>query len=161
MEQKLIKVVDGIVVVDAAVEKLLDDSAARLLEANEADKNLRKTILAAMLEADVSSVKVGSYTLSQVVPKPTITFDTDAFLNEQSDEVIAAFCSFEDEEIFDLERLKAENPDLVAKYTFKKTNTIVDTKKLEKSMLNVYLKYKSEVKSDRAITLKIARAKEK
>lgn len=161
MEQNLIKIVDGVVVVDAVVEKLLDDSAARLVEATEADKTLRKAILNAMIGVDISTAKVGPYTLSQVVPRPTVNFDTEAFLREQSDDVIAAFCSFEDEEIFDLERLKSENPELVAKYTIKKTIATVDTKKLEKTMLNVYSKYASEVKSDKPITLKITKAKEK
>lgn len=156
--QLITKNTEGALEVVPEVEDLIDEIEDLKNDAKQAEDDLKGAILDAMIENDLQKAKVGKYTLSQVKPSPTITFDDKSFKKDNPN-LIEDFTESSVTESFDLESLKKEFPDVYAKFVVKTTHTSINLKLLEKRLPNIYSKYATEVKSDKEPTLKIIKAK--
>ncbi len=138
----------------AAVSKL-NEISSTIDELNDEKNYFRRSILEGMIEHNIDKCSQEGMTFTQVMPKPNATFDIDSFLLNEPEDVVKCFTSFEEQEEFDFEKFKEENPEMYKKYT--KTNIIsnVDTKKLQKTLLPVFNKYYHEEPSDKPSTLRI------
>lgn len=130
--------------------------------AKDNESKMRASILEAMLKTNTPTAKIGDYVISQVLPKDIVEFNTDKFLEEQSQDVINAFCTVESNDEFDLERFKKEQPEMYKKYTKTNDEVKVDLSKLEKSLPNVFKKYATITPNKEGkVTLRIAKSKKK
>ena len=126
---------------------------------NDEENFIRHEILDGMIQNQIDKCSTSGMTFTQVMPKPKGTFDIESFLLNESEDVVKCFTTFEEEDEFDIEKFKAENPELYKKYT--KTNIIptVDTKKMEKTLTPIFEKYWHEIPSDKPVTLRITTKK--
>ena len=154
MNELIVKTEEGTLTLAPSVEKLIDEIEDLKNDATQTELEMRETILKAMQDAGITSAKVGKHTISQVIPKGTVTFDYEAFRKE-NDQIAAAYSTTTETEFFDIEALKKAHPELVKEFTRVNKVSVLDTKKLAKSLPDIYNKYATEVKSDKAITLKI------
>lgn len=136
-------------------------SERKRLEAQwlEFEEESKQAILAALAKAGMVSCKTKNYNVSTVCGRDKVEFDEDKFLEENSQEVLAAFVEVEEVKTFDMERLEREYPALVAELTKVDMVTHIDLKKLEKTMPDLFNKYATIVKSDRAPTIKVTGVK--
>jgi uncharacterized membrane protein len=151
---------NGSLVISSEVSKIISqyEESKKILEENE--KKLREELIKAMLTADIKSAKVGDYTLSLVVPKNTVVFDEKSFLEKEEDkEVVRLFSHTFFQEKFDVISFEKENKELYEKYLIKTPKTEVSSVALKTSYPKIYEKYVSEVVSDKAISIRIAKSK--
>lgn len=125
-----------------------------LNDATQVDKELREAILNAMIDNNIQTAHIGKYTISQVVPKSTITFDYESFKSENAN-ILPDYSTTTETESFDMDLLKSKYPDIYNEIRKVNKVTVVDTKKLEKSIPTLFQKYATEIKSDKKITLAI------
>lgn len=131
-------------------------------KANEAEtmmSDFRKALLKAMIENHIASVKIGKLTCSQVIPHDTVYFNAESFMLNEHEDLVAAFTTVSTTETFDIEKFKAENPELYKKYTISKDIPNVDSAKLEKALPDVYKKYTTTIINDKPIKLMIKESK--
>lgn len=159
IRKQYIRTVDNQVEVDPSLEEKLDELARIEDEANKNMNELRKDLLASMKLHNVEQIKLGHYTISQVIQKDTVTFDDDKFIATEDEDVVAEFIDIQTNETLNIDKLIAENPDLVKKYTETTETATIDTKSLEKKLPTIYKKYVKVEKSKKDITLRIARKK--
>lgn len=157
IRKQYIRTVDNQVEVDPSLEEKLDELARIEDEANKNMNELREDLLASMKLHNVEQIKLEHYTISQVIPKDTVTFDDDKFIATEDEDVVAEFIDIQTNETLNIDKLIAENPDLVKKYTETTETAIIDTKSLEKKLPTIYKKYAKVEKSKKDITLRIAR----
>ena len=157
---KLTKVENNVVVLDEDVVSSLIEQINNNIEfANNQNNKLREALLKAMQDNNIYSTKVGQFTISQVIPKNTITFDKEKFLLEESIDVCNAFTTINTTQVFDIEKFKVEQPEMYLKYCTNEDETIVDTNKLEKTLPNIFKKYSAEIVSTRKPTIAIKQSK--
>lgn len=158
----LVVLKEGYPVLAEEVESILDDVQTNADEANALLANVREAILAAMVDNNIYNCKVGKYSISQVLGRDKVIFDKESFFKDAPEDIVMAFTTLEKSEpVFNLEKFKAENPELYAKYLESEDIIVVDEKKLEKTLPEVYEKYVSRVKSDKKPTIMIKQSKEK
>lgn len=120
------------------------------------ENEFRTRLLELMIERDIQTLKTKNHTCSQVKPKDTIVFNTEQFIQENPSEILCDYVSIEQVETgFDKEALKTKYPEIYNEFVKTEDKVEVDLKKLKKNLPTTYYKYASEVKSDRAITLKV------
>jgi len=122
---------------------------------NDEENLIRHEILDGMVVNNIDKCSSCGMIFTQVMPKAKVTFDTDSFLLNETEDVVKCFTTFEETEEFDFETFKAENPEMYKKYTKKNIIPIVDTKKMQKVLEPVFKKYYSEIPSDKPSTLRI------
>ena len=137
---------------------MIDDTLDLVNDAEQVEKELREAILEAMKVNGIFTAKVGKYTISQVVPKDTVTFDYETFKKENAN-LVETFSSTTETESFDMELLKSKYPAIYDEIHKVNKVTVIDTKKLEKAVPDIYHKYTTCVKSEKPITLAIKAAK--
>lgn len=141
------------------VDELLDDIMKTKEQIEENEKFIRSAILDAMMKNGILQSKTTNYTFSQVIPKSNVQFDSDEFLLNEPLEITSVFTNVSETETFNLEKFKAENPDIYKKYTETTISTFVETKKLEKTLPEVYQKYITINPTTKPITLRVAKNK--
>lgn len=159
IRKQYIKTIDKQIEIDSSLEEKLDELARIEDEANKLMTQLREDLLASMKLHNVEQIKLEHYTISQVIPKDVITFDDNKFVSTENEQIVAAFIEIQTNETLNIDKLIAENSDLVKKYTETIKTAIVDTKSLEKTLPTIYEKYVNVEKSKKDITLRIARKK--
>lgn len=128
--------------------------------AKDNDATLREAILSAMLQNNIDSCKLAHYSLSVVRPHDIFSFDTNSFIENERTDIINAFTEVvEEDDEFNLEKFKEENPEIYQKYLTKKQTINVDCNKLKSVFPDIYNKYMSSVPSTRKVTLAIKKAK--
>lgn len=156
---ELVVLKNGTPTISDQVDELLDDIMKTKEQIEENEKFVRSAILDAMTKNGILQSKTTNYTLSQVIPKSDVQFDSDEFLLNESLEITSVFTSVSETETFNLEKFKAENPDIYKKYTEITIGTFVDTKRLEKTLPEVYQKYITFNPTTKPITLRVAKNK--
>lgn len=159
--------INELVVFDAAgeltcaekVDIFLDQVVAYKAALEEKEKEFRKVALTAMMENGILSVKTDKYVISQVIPKDTVTFDTDKFLKEADCFVVDEYTSYKKTKQFNLDALLAAHPELVEEFTEEVMVPEVDVKKLAKKEPDIYNAYATITKSEKPVTIRIAAAK--
>lgn len=146
-------------VIAAEVENLLDEYEESKTNFEKAEKKFREELLNAMINNNIISAKIGKYTLSQIIPKPTVSFDEDKFIEENDLDVISIFTTINESFEFDIQKFIKDNPEMYAKYCVKTETTSIDTDKMEKLRPDLYEKYKKEISSDKKISLRINKSK--
>lgn len=139
------------------VEKLLSFTLEAVEKAKSDLENVRKELLQAMLETGLDSAKIGKYNVSVVKPKDTETFDDAAFAATESSEVVSQFANIKVIDLpFDVNRFKADHPELYEEYSGHDEVMEIDEKKLKKTLPEVYKKFLTVTPSQRETTLRIA-----
>lgn len=146
---------NGRLTVSKATVARLNEISFIIDELNDEELYLRRSILEGMIENNIDKCSQEGMTFTQVMPKPKATFDVDSFLLNESEDVVKCFTTFEEQEEFDFEKFKEENPEVYKKYTKKNIIPDVDTKKLQKTLQPVFNKYYHEEPSDKPSTLRI------
>lgn len=126
---------------------------------NDEENLIRHQILDGMVANNIDRCSSCGLTFTQVMPKAKGLFDTDNFLLNESEDVVKCFTTFEEQEEFDFETFKKENPEVYKKYTKQIIIPTVDTKKLQKTLEPVFKKYYSEEPSNKPVTLRITSKK--
>ena len=146
-------------VIALEVEKLLDDYEESKKNFEEAEKRFRNDLLNAMINNNIVSAKIGKYTISQIIPKPTIEFNEDLFIEENDVDTISIFTTINESIEFDMQRFIKENPQLYYQYCVREETTNIDKDKMAKLRPDLFEKYTKEVPSDKKITLRINKSK--
>lgn len=142
-------------VLSEEVKVLLDSYFEEKESFEQREEEFRQALLKAMIENGISSSKVGNYSISQVIPKPTVNFKKDLFVENVDIDTLSLFTTVK--ETFNLEKFKAENPEMYNKYC--DTEAEVDIAKLEKLRPDLYFNYTDVIPNDKKITLRIAKGK--
>ena len=124
-------------------------------ELSKRETELRTMILEDMLEHNIDKCVVENVTFTQIIPKSKFEFNTNEFILNESEDVVKCFTTFEETEYFDAEEFIKENPEIYQKYLKKDVHPNVDTKKMEKSLTDVYKKYITEIPSDKPVSLRV------
>jgi len=127
----------------------------------EFDKKLRSTLLEAMTTYGISKYDLDDYIISLVVGKPEETFDEDAFLDNESDDVCNLFVNFKEEQVFNMEKLQKNFPDVYKSCLDVNEVYEIDTKTLSKLRPDIYQKYITYAASTRKTTIAIKEKKKK
>ena len=162
MEENKLDIVvrkNGELVISDEVGEMLERINSQKEEIQQQESELRHTILDAMTSNQIYSTKTGNFKISQVIPKNIIEFDTNNFMLNENENIVAAMSSIEENENIDYETLIKENPELIKKYTVKTQIVNVDTNRLKDVFPEIYKKYTHETQSDKPITLRIAKSK--
>lgn len=154
MEELIVKTEEGLLTLAPHVEKMIDDTLDLVNDATQVESELRESILEAMKANNIFTAKVGKYTLSQVVPKDTVTFDYETFKKENPN-LIDSFSNTTETETFDMELLKTKYPSIYEEIRKVNKVVVIDTKRLEKGVPDIYNKYTTVIKSEKKITLAI------
>lgn len=154
MNELIVKTEEGLPTLAPQVEKMIDDTMDLVNDAEQIEKELRESILEAMKANGIFTAKVGKYTLSQVVPKDTVTFDYETFKKENAN-LVESFSTTTETESFDMELLKTKYPAIYNEIRKVNKVVVIDTKRLEKGVPDIYNKYTTSVKSEKPITLAI------
>lgn len=149
---------NNIITVDQA-ECILDEYYDIKETIEEAEKKLRECILNSMLQNNIVKSKIGKYTVSLTNCKDIEVFNENDFLKNENEDIVKNFVNEEKTENFNLELFKKEHFDLYNQYTTITVNRIVDSKKLNKYLPNVYQKYISIKESDKKVSLRISGGK--
>lgn len=158
-EFELVVFKNGTPTISDQVDELLDDIMKTKEQIEENEKFVRSTILDAMMKNGILQSKTTNYTFSQVIPKSNVQFNSDEFLLNEPLEITSVFTNVSETETFNLEKFKAENPDIYKKYTETTISTFVDTKRLEKTLPEIYQKYITFNPTTKPITLRVAKNK--
>lgn len=150
---------NGRLTVSQATVQRLNEIDEQVTALNDEESLIRHEILDGMIQNQIDKCSSHGLTFTQVMPKAKGTFDTDSFLLNESEDIVRCFTAFEEEDEFDIDKFKAENPELYKKYVKQNITPIVDTKKLEKTLTPVFKKYWHEIPSDKPTTLRIAAKK--
>lgn len=119
-------------------------------------EDFKKVLLDALLENNLTNVKCGKYTFSPSIPKNTIKFDKEKFLQEESTEVLQDLCDIKiSRKPFDVESFREQYPELYNKFAPEVEEITVDEKKLAKYFPSTYNKYITEIVTDRKPSLRI------
>lgn len=146
-------------VIATEVEKLLDDYEEYKKNFEEAEKKFRKELLDAMINNGIINAKIGKYTISQIIPKSTMEFDENAFIEENDVDTISIFTTINESVEFDMQRFIKENPQMYYQYCVREETTNIDKDKMAKLRPDLFEKYVKEVPSDKKITLRINKSK--
>lgn len=150
---------NGRLTVSQETVQRLNDINKEVATLNDEESLIRHEILDGMIQNQIDKCSSFGMTFTQVMPKPKGTFDVDSFLLNESEDVVKCFTTFEEEDEFNIEKFKAENPELYNKYLSKNITPVVDTKKMEKTLTSVFNKYWHETPSDKPATLRITTKK--
>ena len=115
-KNELISIENGLPTLNKQVETIIDNYEDAKTKVNELEKNVRASILNAMIDNSIYQAKVGKYTISQVIPKNTIVFDTGKFLLNESTDIANAFTEVKETEELDIDTFKLEQPEMYKKY---------------------------------------------
>ena len=121
------------------------------------ENELRQALKNVMFDNNIMNAKIGEYSISQVIPKPIIEFDTNAFIDNENEDIVNAFTKIETEYVFDLEEFKKDNPMLFTHYYKQVVKDVqVDTEKLKAVFPAIYEKYETikESKKQKTITIR-------
>lgn len=160
-ESKIVEVKNGQVSFTQDLDDIITYYELIKTIASDNVNNLRTSILDAMKKYDIYTASLPEHTLSLVFHKDIETFNSEEFIKNEAKSLVDAFSEKEDIEEFNLELFKIENPELYNKYIIKKTNYIIDEKKLSKVLKSVYDKYVVITKVDKEPYLRITKNKEK
>ena len=151
--------IDGRLTVSKDVVDRLNNIDSAITELNDEENLIRHEILEGMVANNIDKCNSYGMTFIQVMPKPKANFDVDNFLLNENEDIVKMFTEFEEQEEFDFETFKKENPEVYKKYTKQTIIPHVDTKKLQKTLEPIFNKYYSEVPSDKPSTLRITSKK--
>ncbi len=159
--QELVVIKNGVAELTDFVSLSLRQFKEIKQELEDREKEFRNELLNAMISNNIYSTTINEFTISQVCPKDTLVFDTDSFMLNENIDIIDAMTTTEESSSFDMETFIKECPEIYAKYLKKEYTTKVDTTKLEKTFPDIYKKYATFIKSDKAVTLRVAESKKK
>ena len=151
---------NGRLVVSKEVVNKLSTISSQIDELSTQEKELRKSVLESMQANNIDSCISSGMKFSQIIPKPIGTFDVNSFIENQSEDLVEAFTSATVTEVFNVDKFKAENPELYAKYVEKNYEVDIDTKKLQDVFPKIFEQYYHEEQSNKPITLRITKQKE-
>lgn len=128
-----------------AAECLLDACEENLEKATQDYERVKQALINAMLDNNIKTSQLGKYKLAVREPKDKWTFDEHAFIKNESEELVKAFATVKTNvtETFDIEKFKAEYPEVYAKYLTRKEEDelVIDENKLWSNLRNVWEKY--------------------
>lgn len=162
MEENKLEIIvrkNGELTISDEIGEILEQIDSQKEEIQQHESELRHAILDAMTSNQIYSAKTGKFTISQVIPKNIVEFDTDNFMLNENENIVAAMSNIDETESIDYETLIKENPELIKKYTVKTQTVNVDTNRLKDVFPEIYKKYAHEIQSDKPITLRIAKSK--
>lgn len=155
-EFNLIEFKENTAVLSNEVEFLLDEYKESKKVFEEAEKKFRNELLKTMIKYNIVSAKIGKYTISQVIPKPTLRLKEDEFTTENDLTTLQLFVKIDTIENFNMEKFIKEQPEMYSKYLVKEEKLTFDIKKIQKLRPDLAEKYIEEIQSDKEITLRIA-----
>lgn len=158
---EIVVIKNNVPTLNEKVEELLDNYSNMKLEWTNLEEEFRSSIFKAMQENNILNAKVGKYSLCQVIPKSTFTFDDDKFLKEQPSNILEQFVEVRENTEFDIEKLISKYPEIYKECSTTTLDAIIDVKHLEKTLPEIYNKYLIETKSNKSSYLKIMKGKEK
>lgn len=145
--------------VDEKVVDRLNEISNEITTLQNEEDDLRNQILEEMRSNNIDTCKSKNLVFTQVFPKDKLIFDSKKFLENESEDVIASFSTLNEHDDFNIEKFKAENPELYEKYVTHNVDLDVDTTKLQKALPIIFDKYASYIKNDKPSTLRITRKK--
>lgn len=151
----LIQKKDGVVVVDALFENILDNLKNNVAEAENDEKTFRAALLKYMRDHDIYTARTDKYTISQVIPKEKSEFNKEKFIQEQPDDIIEGFSSISEVKVFNEQILKEKYPEIYEECCESQYNVEVDTKKLSEVYPEIFDKYNVIIPATSDVTLKI------
>mgnify|MGYP004655321405 CR=1 FL=1 len=151
----LIQKKDGVVVIDALFENILDNLESNVAEAENDKKVFKTALLKYMRDHDIYTASTDKYTISQVVPKEKSEFNKEKFIQEQPDDIIEGFSTINEVKVFNEQILKEKYPEIYDECCETQYDVEVDTKKLSKAYPEIFDKYNVIIPATSDVTLRI------
>ena len=151
----LIQKKDGVVVIDALFENILDNLENNVTEAENDKKVFKAALLKYMRDHDIYTASTDKYTISQVVPKEKSEFNKEKFIQEQPDDIIEGFSTINEVKVFNEQILKEKYPEIYDECCETQYDVEVDTKKLSKAYPEIFDKYNVIIPATSDVTLRI------
>ena len=152
---------EGLPTISEKVEEILDNYSKMKKEFENAESEFRDYLFKAMVDNNIISAKVGKYSLSQVIGKPTEELDEVEFIENNDLVTLQMFSKIETIENFNLEKFIKENPEMYMKYLEKEDKISYDIEKIKKLRPDLAEKYIKLIPSSKKPYLMIKESKGK
>lgn len=158
-KNEIIILKEGLPTISEKVESILDDYTKTKKEFEKKEKEFRDELFKAMQENNIISAKVGKYSLSQVIGKPTEELDEENFIKNNDLVTLQLFTNIETIETFNMEKFIKENPEMYMKYLEKEDKISYDLEKIKKLRPDLAVEYIKEIPSTKKPYLMIKESK--
>lgn len=151
----------GVKQFDESVETLFSEYETKANEANDELNTFRTAITNVMNKHKIVTQSFSTKKFTLVYKKPICKFDTDAFVMNESVDIVNAVSSIEEQRTFDIDKFMKEQPEMYEKYCNVTQTVKVDETKLSTLLPDIYKKYYSETIVDTTGSLRITTKKGK